>query len=138
MNEKPRVHHLAILVESIEAARSFWEQGLGLKIESIQSVPDQQVKVAFLPTENLEIELVVPVDAESKLAQVLAKRGEGMHHVCFEVDELDEKLRKLSELGVRLIHPEPVLGADGRRMAFIHPRSASGVLVELYESVKRE
>jgi methylmalonyl-CoA/ethylmalonyl-CoA epimerase len=133
LTEKPRVHHLAILVENLDAARTFWEKGLGLTIESIETVPDQEVKVAFLPTDNLEIELVVPINQESKLAKVLAKRGQGMHHVCLEVDQLDEKLKHLAQLGVRLIHPEPIPGADGRRMAFIHPKSTAGVLVELYE-----
>jgi methylmalonyl-CoA/ethylmalonyl-CoA epimerase len=129
---------LAILVENLEAARSFWEEGLGLKIESIQTVPEQEVEVAFLPTENLEIELVVPTNSESKLARVLAKRGEGMHHVCLEVDRLDEKLEHLAQLGVHLINPEPVSGAGGRRMAFIHPKSTAGVLVELYEKGTNE
>lgn len=138
MSGKLRVHHLAILVEDIDRARSFWEEGLGLKVGPIQNVPEQDVNIAFLPTENLELELVMPSDPDSKWVEVLRKRGKGMHHICLEVDRLEERLEHLAQRGVRLINPKPILGPEGRRMAFIHPESTSGVLVELYEMQERE
>ncbi len=100
----------------------------------MEHVPEQESEIAFLPLGESEIELVRPTTESSGVARFLAKRGPGMHHVCLEVADLDGTLARLREMGIRLIHPEPLTGSDGRRLAFIHPESAFGVLVELYEA----
>lgn len=130
-----RIGHVAVVVDDIEAALGFWRDALGLKVAGVQEVPDQQAVVAFLPTGESDIELVRPTDAESGAARFLRRRGPGMHHICLEVEDLDGILRRLVERGVRLINPEPVVGAEGTRVAFIHPESAFGVLVELSETL---
>ena len=128
-----RVHHVALVVDDIEAALAFWRDALGLAPSDVKDVPDQQSRIAFLPVSESEIELVLPTTGDSGVARFLAKRGPGMHHVCLEVEDLDGLLSRLRARNVRLINPEPLSGEDGRRMVFIHPESTSGVLVELYE-----
>jgi methylmalonyl-CoA/ethylmalonyl-CoA epimerase len=128
-----RLDHIALVVDDVEAALAFWRDALGLPLERIQEVPEQQATVAFLPIGDFDIELVRPTTGDSGIARYLAKRGPGMHHLCLEVEDLDETLERLKMLGVRLIHPEPVAGTGGKRIAFIHPESAYGVLVELSE-----
>jgi methylmalonyl-CoA/ethylmalonyl-CoA epimerase len=96
-------------------------------------VPAEASQVAFLPVAGAEIELVHPTTDDSGLAKYLAKRGPGMHHVCLEVDDIDGMMTQLREKGIRLINEQPRTAADGKRYAFIHPESTSGVLVELYE-----
>jgi len=128
-----RVHHVALVVDDIEAALAFWRDALGLEPSDVKDVPDQQSRIAFLPVSESEIELVLPTTGDSGVARFLAKRGPGMHHVCLEVEDLDGLLSRLRARNVRLINPEPLSGEDGRRMVFIHPESTSGVLVELYE-----
>lgn len=128
-----RIHHVALVVDDLDDALAFWRDTLGLATSRIENVPDQQSEIAFLPLGESELELVHPTTTESGVARFLAKRGPGMHHVCFEVADLDGVLARLRERDVRLINLEPLTGADGRRMAFIHPESAFGVLVELYE-----
>lgn len=133
-----RVNHIAIVVEDIEQALHFWSDGLGLQVTHVEDVPDQQAVVAFLPTEEAEVELVKPTSDDSGVARYLRKRGPGIHHICFEVDDLHAMLARLKERGVRLINPEPVIGTGGKRIAFIHPESTHGVLVELYELTPME
>jgi methylmalonyl-CoA/ethylmalonyl-CoA epimerase len=133
-----RVDHVAIVVDDIERALAFWRDGLGLEVSHVEDVPSQQSVVAFLPTEEGEIELVKPTDEESGVARFLEKRGPGVHHICFEVEDLDASLDCLHQKGMRLINPEPVIGTAGKRIAFIHPESAHGVLVELYEMTQQE
>ncbi|MFW5714571.1 MAG: methylmalonyl-CoA epimerase [Brevefilum sp.] len=134
MSEIKKINHVAILVEDIEAALEFWRDQLGLSLDHIEDVPTQASKVAFMPVGEGEVELVEPTDPKTGLAKYLEKRGEGMHHLCMEVDDIDAKLADLEEKGVRLINEKPI-ELPGRKMAFIHPKSASGVLVELYEIV---
>lgn len=128
-----RVDHLAVVVEDLEAALGFWRDALGLTVERVVEVPEQQSEIAFLPLAGAEIELVRPTDAASGVARYLARRGPGMHHICLEVDDLPAMLERLRQRGVRLIHDQPLAAADGKRMAFIHPEAAHGVLVELYQ-----
>lgn len=132
MTKVRKINHVAIVVEDIDTALAFWRDQLGLRLDHIEDVPSQASKVAFLPVGEGEVELVEPTDPESRLAKYLSKRGEGMHHLCVEVDDIDGMLTQLKEKGVRLINEEP-LDLPGRRMAFIHPKSTNGVLLELYQ-----
>jgi methylmalonyl-CoA/ethylmalonyl-CoA epimerase len=134
MAKVKKINHIAIVVENIDSALAFWRDQLGLPLDHIEDVPSQASKVAFLPVGEGEVELVEPTDPESGLAKYLEKRGEGMHHLCIEVDDIESMLFSLNEKGVRLINKEPV-DLPGRRMAFIHPKSTNGVLVELYQIV---
>ncbi len=128
-----RVDHVAIVVPDIDAAMRFWRDGLGLPVDRIEDVPSQQASVAFLPAGETEVELVKPTSDDSGTARFLAKRGPGVHHVCFRVDDLTKTLAHLKSMNIRLINEEPVSAGDGKRLAFVHPENASGVLVELYE-----
>ena len=127
-----KINHVAIVVQDIDAALNFWEQTFGLKLDHVEDVPSQKSKVAFLPLGESEIELVQPTTSDSGLANFLEKRGEGMHHICIEVSDIDATLAELKSQGVRLINEVPE-ELPGRKMAFIHPKAANGVLVELYQ-----
>ena len=128
-----RIDHVAVLVDDIDKALAFWSQALGLDLEHIEEVPEQASRIAFLPTGESEVELVEPTTDDSGLARYLQKRGPGMHHICFEVDDIDEMLARLKERDIRLINESALSRSDGKRYAFIHPESTGGVLVELYE-----
>ena len=128
-----RIDHVALVVEDIDAALSFWREALGLELDHIQDVPREKSAIAFLPLGGTEVELVQPTSDDSGVAKYLAKRGPGMHHICLEVDDITGMLAHLKEKGVQLIHEEPVTGDGGKKYAFIHPKAAFGVLVELYE-----
>ena len=130
-----KVNHIAIVVPDLDASTSFWVDALGLELAHKEHVASQAVDVAFIPVGDSKIELLQPTDDESGVARYLEKRGPGMHHLCFEVDDIDETLAKLKTADVQLINETPVTGSDGRKFAFIHPKSANGVLVELYELV---
>lgn len=134
MPEIKKINHVAIVVKDIESALGFWQDQLGLKLDHIEDVPSQASKVAFLPVGEGEVELVQPTDPDTGLANYLEKRGEGMHHLCIEVDDIQGMLKKLKEKQVKLINEKPI-ELPGRKMAFIHPKSANGVLVELYEII---
>ena len=127
-----KINHVAIVVQNIDAALNFWEQTFGLELDHVEEVPSQKSKVAFLPLGESEIELVQPTTSDSGLANFLEKRGEGMHHICIEVEDIDAALAELKSKGVRLINEIPE-ELPGRKMAFIHPKAANGVLVELYQ-----
>ena len=128
-----KVNHIAVVVNDLEEAMHFWVDALGLELSHREHVASEAVDVAFLPVGDSKIELLQPVDNESGVARYLEKRGSGMHHICFEVDDIKAALQKLKSANVQLINEVPTVGADGRKFAFIHPKSASGVLVELYE-----
>jgi methylmalonyl-CoA/ethylmalonyl-CoA epimerase len=128
-----KINHVAVVVDDMEKALAFWHDALGMDMHELRDVPAEKSQVAFLPLEGSEIELVVPTSEDSGIARYLAKRGPGMHHICLEVDDIVEMLAQLRAKGVRLINDKPRIGADGKRYAFIHPESTSGVLVELYE-----
>lgn len=128
-----RIDHVAVVVEDIQAALSFWRDALGLELDHIQEVPDQASRVAFLPVGESEVELVQPITPDSGVARYLQKRGPGMHHLCLEVDDIQAVLERLKAKGVRLINEAPIPAAGGKQIAFIHPESTNGVLVELYQ-----
>jgi methylmalonyl-CoA/ethylmalonyl-CoA epimerase len=128
-----KIDHVAIVVEDMENALSFWRDALGLELHELRDVPAEKSQVAFMPVSDTELELVMPTTDDSGIAKYLDKRGQGMHHLCLEVDDLLGMLAQLKAKGVRLINEEPRTSADGKIYAFIHPESACGVLVELYQ-----
>ena len=133
MTDLKRLDHVAVLVPDLEEALAFWQDQLGLPLDHVETISSMAVKIAFLPLGESEIELVQPITEDSGLAKFLAKRGPGLHHICIEVEDIAAKLSDLTTRGVRLIDEDPVLMDDGRQLAFIHPKSTGGVLVELYE-----
>ena len=128
-----KINHIAILVDDMEAPLAFWRDALGLDLQGVEAVPAEAAEIAFLPVGDSEIELVHPTTDDSGLARYLAKRGPGMHHICLEVDDIEAMLAQLKAKGIELIKEEPRLRPDGRKYAFVHPKSAFGVMVELYE-----
>jgi methylmalonyl-CoA/ethylmalonyl-CoA epimerase len=128
-----RVHHVALIVRSIEASFSVWRDALGLELETVMEIPDDRVRIAFLGVGESKIELVEPTDETTGVARFLAKQGEGFHHVCFEVPNLADALLRLQIGGIELIDAAPRRGAEGP-VAFLHPRACGGVLVELIEA----
>jgi methylmalonyl-CoA/ethylmalonyl-CoA epimerase len=128
-----KIHHIAMVVPDINEALTFWQDALGLDLSHVEDVPAQETKVAFLPTGGSEVELVEPTSDTSGMARYMAKRGPGIHHICFEVEGIEGILAQLKAKGVQLINEEPTVGAGGKKVAFIHPKSTGGVLVELYE-----
>jgi len=136
MSKVLRIDHVAMVVDDLETALSFWRDGLGLELTHIENVPAEQSQVAFLPVGASEIELVNPTSEDSGLKRYLEKRGPGMHHLCLEVDDIEGMLKHLNDRGIQLINEKPVNGLGGKRYAFIHPKSANGVMVELYQLPK--
>ena len=128
-----RIDHVAIVVDNIDNALSFWHDALGLDMTHLEEVKEQESIVAFLPTAQSEVELVKPTTETSGVAMYLVKRGPGMHHICFEVDDIEETLAQMKAKGVKLINETPTIGAGGKKIAFVHPSSTNGVLVELYQ-----
>lgn len=127
-----KINHIAIAVKDVEESLKFWRDAMGLQVDHIEDVPSQKSEVVFIPVGDSEVELVRPTSADSGVAKFVEEKGGGMHHLCFEVDNIDEMLAQLKEKGIRLIN-ETALELPGRKMAFIHPKSTNGVLVELYE-----
>jgi methylmalonyl-CoA/ethylmalonyl-CoA epimerase len=136
-NNTARLNHLAVAVPDLDAALTFYRDALGLHLERIEDVEREAVKVAFLPLGDGpgqgEIELVQPTRDDTGIAKWLSKHGAGMHHLCIQVDDIAATMERLRAHQIELINPEPVQKADGTRYAFVHPKSAFGVLVELYE-----
>ena len=130
-----RIDHVAIIVRNIEQALGFYRDTLGIKTTEIKEVPTEQVRIAFLPMGGpggSEIELIEPTTPDSSLAKFLEKRGEGLHHICLEVENIDAALAELQEQGAPVLDKQPRLAADGRAI-FIHPKGTNGVLLELVE-----
>jgi methylmalonyl-CoA/ethylmalonyl-CoA epimerase len=127
------IHHIAFVVDDMEESLTFWRDALGIQMREMQALPSEKSQVAFLPLAGAELELVRPTSNDSGVGKYLAKHGPGMHHVCLEVDDIEAMLTQLKMKGVRLINDKPTLAADGKRYAFVHPESTSGVLVELYQ-----
>ena len=128
-----KVHHVALIVRSVEDALGFWRDTLGLELETILDIPHDKVRIAFLGVGESKVELVEPTDETTGVARFLEAKGEGFHHVCFEVPNLTETLLRLEMDGLELIDTAPRRGAECP-VAFIHPRSCHGVLVELIEA----
>ncbi len=135
MAKVTKLNHVAVVVPDLDNSLTFWRDCLGLDLNHVEDVPSQKSAVAFFPVGDSEVELVKPTSDDSGVAKFLAERGGGMHHLCFEVDDLAGMLASLKSKGVRLINEAPI-ELPGRKMAFIHPKSTGGVLVELYEVTK--
>jgi methylmalonyl-CoA/ethylmalonyl-CoA epimerase len=133
-----KISHIAIVVPDLDEAMAFWVETLGLPLAHVEHVPDQDVDVAFLPSGQSEIELLEPISESSGVARFLQKRGPGMHHICFEVDDIEAMLARMKAAGVPLINEEPTIGTGGKKIAFVHPKGTGGVLVELYELTDEE
>ncbi len=127
-----RVHHVAVVVRDLDLALGFYRDRLGLPLELVLPIPGDGVRIAFLTVGESKIELVEPTDTSTGVARFLESRGEGFHHVCLEVADIGAELARLAEQGIELIDKAPRPGAEGP-VAFIHPRSCHGVLVELIE-----
>lgn len=133
MSKVIKIDHLALLVDDLDAALDFWQASLGLQVSQVSDVPAEQAQIAFLPAGDSAIELVKPTTPDSGLSRYLEKRGPGMHHVCLQVDDIAAVLARLKDKGIQLINEQPRLDETGRKYAFVHPKSAYGVMLELYE-----
>lgn len=129
----PKINHIAIVVPDLEEGTGFWVDALGLEVSRVEEVAEQQVRVAFLPVGESNIELLEPTNNDSGVARYLHNKGPGLHHICLEVDDIDETLQRLKDANVQLIDEEPRTGHDGVRLAFIHPKATGGTLIELYQ-----
>lgn len=129
-----KVHHVGVVVRDMEQAMRFWRDTLGLHVRKTQMIEEQGVKAALLTAGDSEIELLEPTLTDNGIARYLALRGEGLHHVCFQVDGVDRELDALKAKGVELIDQEPRIGIAGR-ICFLHPRAMLGTLVELCEPI---
>lgn len=136
MSSVKKIDHVAIVVNDIQAALGFWQDALGLTLAHEEEVAEQHARVAFLPLGECEIELVKPTTEDSGIARYLQKHGPGVHHICFQVDDIHATLERLKLKSIRLINEQPLTLPEGKKIAFIHPESAGGVLVELYELPK--
>lgn len=128
-----KIDHLGIATRSIDEALSFWRDALGLEVVETEEVAEQKVRVAMLPVGESRVELLEPTSEDSPVARFIAKRGAGIHHVAVRVENIRERLGRLKEQGIRLIDETPRIGAGGCLVAFVHPSSANGVLLELVE-----
>ncbi|ALM73989.1 methylmalonyl-CoA epimerase [Thermococcus barophilus] len=127
-----RIDHVGIAVKNLDEAIKLWES-LGLKVAEIEEVPEQKVRVAVFKVGESRIELLEGTSEDSPISKFIAKRGEGIHHIALGVENIEEHLEKLKEQGFRLIDEKPRIGAGGAKIAFIHPKSINGVLLELCE-----
>ncbi len=133
-----RIDHIGIAVQNIDEALKVYADALGLHVAQTDKEEGQKSIVAFLPAGESEVELVEPIGQDGPVARFLQKRGEGIHHICFEVDDIDEALARLKALGVELIDERPYIGTGGKKIAFVHPKAAHGVLIELYQKMPEE
>jgi methylmalonyl-CoA/ethylmalonyl-CoA epimerase len=128
-----KIDHLGIAVRSITEARKIFQDTLGLKFEGAETVAEQKVTTAFFPVGDSEVELLESTSPDGPIAKHLEKRGEGIQHIAFRVENLEEALAELREMGIRLIDEKPRKGAGGAKIAFLHPKDTHGVLIELSE-----
>ena len=126
-----KIAHIGIAVYNIEDSLSFYKDLLGLTLENIEEVESEQVKVAFLKIGESRIELLEPISKESPIAKFLERKGEGIHHIALEVNDIEKRLHQLKTEGIRLINEQPKEGSNNSQIAFLHPKSTNGVLVEL-------
>lgn len=126
-----RLDHIAVAVPNLEEAVQFYESALGLRLICIETVAEQGVRVAKLDVGNTHIELLEPLSPDTPVGKFLASRGAGLHHICLGVENIGEDLEKLKEKSVRLIDNEAKIGAEGAKIAFVHPKATGGVLMEL-------
>lgn len=130
------VDHIGIAVRSIEQALPYYTETLGLPLLSIEEVASQKVRVAFIDAGNLKLELLEATEKHGPVAKFIEKRGEGVHHIAFGVEDIRTRMQSLEEKGVQLLQDEPKKGAGGAEVAFLHPKSSFGVLYELCEKTK--
>ncbi len=130
------VNHIGIAVRSIAAQRPFYENSLGAVFEGLEDVADQKVRVGFFRVGDVRLELLEPTDPSSTVAAFLEKRGEGLHHIAYTVENLEARIAELKQAGLRMIDETPRPGAHHMRIAFLHPKSSGGVLTELCEPRK--
>ncbi|HWN99611.1 MAG TPA: methylmalonyl-CoA epimerase [Blastocatellia bacterium] len=131
-----KIDHLGIAVRSISDSLGFYHDALGMEVRAAEAVEDQGVRVALLPVGESRIELLEPCSEDTPVGRFIAKRGEGLHHICYEVEDLESKLEDLRSRGVRVLDGYPRRGAEGKLVAFLHPANANGVLVELVQKAK--
>jgi methylmalonyl-CoA/ethylmalonyl-CoA epimerase len=132
------VNHIGIAVRSIDAQRPFYEGALGAVFEGVEDVADQKVRVGFFRVGHVRLELLEPTDPSSTVAAFLEKRGEGLHHVAYTVEDIEARIAELKQSGLRMIDDVPRPGAHHTRIAFVHPKSTFGLLTELCEPVRGE
>ncbi|HEY5470123.1 MAG TPA: methylmalonyl-CoA epimerase [Bacteroidales bacterium] len=132
------IEHIGIAVNNLETAISFYEKVLGLKCYNIEEVPDQKVKTAFFLVGQTKIELLESTNPDGPIGKFIDKRGEGIHHIAFAVEKIEEQLTHAEKMGIKLIDTSPRKGAEGLNIAFLHPKSTNGVLIELCEDKKYE
>jgi len=126
-----KIDHIGIAVKNLEESLKFYENVLGLKATGTEVVEEQKVKVAFLPTGDSEVELLEATSEDSAIAKFIAKNGEGVQHIAYRVDDIEKAIAEMKEKGMRMIDEKPRYGAGGAQIAFCHPKSTGGVLVEL-------
>jgi methylmalonyl-CoA epimerase len=131
--KKYKLDHIGIAVKDLEESLKFYRDALGIQLEGIEVVKEQKVTTAFLPVGESHIELLEATDSDSPISKFIEKRGEGIHHIAIKVENIEEHLQRLDEKEIRLIDREPKQGANNKKIAFIHPKSTSGVLLELCE-----
>jgi methylmalonyl-CoA/ethylmalonyl-CoA epimerase len=131
-----KLDHIAIAVRSINDSLKFYKDALGLELKGTETVEDEGVHVALIPVGEPRIELLEPISEDTAVGRFIAKRGEGLHHICYEVENLEAKIEAMKAQGVKFLEGYPRRGAEGKLVAFLHPSSANGVLVELSENVK--
>jgi len=129
-----KLNHIAIVVENLEVALKVYQDVVGLPLDHIAEEPAEEVRVAFLPTDTGEIELIQPTTTDSGVAKFLAKRGEGLHHICLEVESIEATVEKMTARGLEVLG-RPRRNERGDKYVFVHPKSAHGVLLELYEKM---
>ena len=135
MQDIKRIHHVAVLVDDLDASLSFWQDILGIEPSQVSDMPKEAARIAFLPIGESQVELLQPTSSDSGLSRYLQKHGPGMHRLCLEVTALDAFLAQLRLKQVQLINDEPKVSEDGKLYAFIHPKSTLGLLVELYQTL---
>ncbi len=128
-----KLNHIGIAVKSIDEKLNIWRDILGLELKGIEELPEQKVKVAMFPLGDINIELLEPFGEDSTVQKFIERKGEGLHHLCFDVDNIEKVLAEMKTIGVKLIDEVPRLGLSGKKIAFIHPKSTGGVLIELSE-----
>ena len=128
-----KVDHIGIAVKNLDEALKFYENTLGIKCTETETIDEQKVKVAFLPIGDTEVELLESTDENGPISKFIGKRGEGIQHIAYRVDNIEKAIEEFKEKGIRLIDEKPRYGAGGARIAFLHPKSTFGVLIELCE-----
>ena len=127
-----KIEHIGIAVRDLREASKFYEDVLGCCVSEEMDVPERKLKIAFIDVAGVKLEFLMPTDEESVLAKFIEKRGEGIHHICFQVDDVEKAAAELQEKGAELVD-KPRMGAEGKKIVFVRPKSAHGVLIELKE-----